>query len=269
MGTVPSTMAEARARAAAGAPEGTTVVAEAQTAGRGRRGRVWVAPPGGGVWMTTVLRPPPGPGLQALALVAGVAVWRAVRALAPHAPARVKWPNDVWVGGRKLAGILLEADEVTGPQPVVLLGVGVNLRPAAELQLPPEVARHSVGLAELQRPAEAADPPNERRDRDGCTAQQALAVLLPALQAGYADWCQHGLAAVLRAWPKADALAGAAVSAEGAAGPLYGVAEGLGPHGELRLRFASGDLGLIHAGEVQTLRPIEDFHEEPPPTQRV
>ena len=249
-GQVASTMQEARLLADQGAPEGTTVVAEAQTEARGRRGRTWLAPPGGGVWMTTLLRPPPGPGLQALALVAGMAVWHTVRQMAPAAAVRIKWPNDIWVQERKLAGILLEADDLASPHPVILVGIGLNILPAHALGLPAAVAAHSVGLAELCP----------------CTPASALALLLPALESGYQAWRRHGLAPTLQQWPAADALAQRAVRAEGPQGALHGVACGLGPQGELLLRNAAGETTGVQAGEVQTLRPAEFFCEEPPPT---
>src|SRR6185312_603369 len=122
---VGSTMEEVRFVAARGAVEGTTVWARAQTAGRGRHGRHWASPLDAGVWLTTLLRPASQPGIEHLSLVAGVAVWRALRQLGADA-VRLKWPNDVVAHGRKLAGVLLEADGLGTQHPKVFVGMGIN-----------------------------------------------------------------------------------------------------------------------------------------------
>ncbi len=134
--TLPTTMLEAKARARAGANEGTTVLARAQTSGRGRLGRTWIAEAGTGIWMTTILRPPPERTeyFGELSLVTGNAVCEALRAIGV-ADAMLKWPNDVLVGEKKLAGILLESDGG-----IVLAGVGINLAKTSERHLPDEIA---------------------------------------------------------------------------------------------------------------------------------
>jgi len=131
--------------AADGAPDGTTVVADEQTSGRGRLGRVWASPPGAGLYMSVVLRPRPDVA-RLLTIAAGVAVADGVAASTGLAPA-LKWPNDVYVGGRKLAGLLAEgsalASDSERTQPAVVIGIGLNLHPGA---YPPEVARRATSL---------------------------------------------------------------------------------------------------------------------------
>lgn len=128
---VPSTLDVAHALAADGAEAGTLVVADRQTAGRGRAGRSWSSQPGLGVWLTLVERPADPSALEVLSLRLGL---RAARALEPlaGAPVQVKWPNDVYVAGGKLGGILVEArwrDQVVD---WVAVGMGVNVRAPAD-----------------------------------------------------------------------------------------------------------------------------------------
>lgn len=119
-------MAEAAAWAAGGAPHGALVVAEHQTAGRGRHGRTWTDAPGGSLMLSLVLRPHLRPdALGLVGLAAGLAVAEALDGFGVGAA--LKWPNDVRVSGRKVSGVLAEA-AWTGPRPAVLLGVGLNVR---------------------------------------------------------------------------------------------------------------------------------------------
>jgi BirA family biotin operon repressor/biotin-[acetyl-CoA-carboxylase] ligase len=127
-GEVGSTLDVAHELAATGAPAGTLVVADAQTAGRGRPGRSWRSEPGTGVWITMIERPADATALETLSLRVGLAVAPALDALA-DSPVRLKWPNDLYVGMRKLAGILIEARWREGHPEWVAIGLGINLRP--------------------------------------------------------------------------------------------------------------------------------------------
>ena len=179
-----STNDDALAWAAEGAPEGAWIVAGSQSAGRGRRGRVWASPPGAGLYLSVVFRPRPGaaprrrsrrvpaedPAMSLLTVMAGVA---AVEALdeATGVRATLKWPNDVVVEApgaptRKLAGILAEG-VMLGPRlSAVVVGLGVNLRPSA---YPPEIAARAVALETL------AGRVRRSRRRAGRAARRALA----------------------------------------------------------------------------------------------
>lgn len=129
-----STNDRARELAGAGAAAFTLVLAERQTAGRGRRGRPWHSPPGAGLWMSLVLRPPGGgAALRLLPLLVGLAAARAVERTARGVRVGLKWPNDLQVGGRKVAGVLCESAHGGA----VVAGVGLNVRDTDAL--PPEV----------------------------------------------------------------------------------------------------------------------------------
>ncbi len=144
--SVDSTQTLGRRLAIEGAPEGTVVVADYQGAGRGQRGRRWTAPPGTSLLLSCLLRPPlPSSGWPTLTLVAAAAVADAVGDLTGVA-ARLRWPNDVLVGERKLAGVL--AESVVGPAPFVVLGLGINVAQRAE-EWPPDLHGRAVSLAEL------------------------------------------------------------------------------------------------------------------------
>ena len=120
-GSIVSTNDTAKRLAGAGAPEGTLVVAETQTGGHGRRGSVWESPPGG-LWFSFVVRPHlPPERASGLSVVAAVAVARTVIDCA-GLDARIKWPNDVFVGGRKLAGVMI----LSAGDGALVVGVGVN-----------------------------------------------------------------------------------------------------------------------------------------------
>lgn len=138
-GTVGSTQDVAFALAARGAADGTAVVAESQTAGRGRRGHRWHDEPGASLLVSVVVRTTLEPGARPLlSYVAAVAVVETLRRVA-GVEARVKWPNDVLIGGRKVAGILLEARDA-----VVVAGIGLNV---GQRRFPPELAGRATSLA--------------------------------------------------------------------------------------------------------------------------
>lgn len=125
--TVGSTMDEAHALAAAGAPAGTVVLADSQAAGRGRGGKRWSSPPRG-VWMTLVERPADPSALDVLSLRVGLAAARVIDAYATE-PVRLKWPNDLYVDTAKLAGVLVEARWRGDRLDWVAIGLGVNMDP--------------------------------------------------------------------------------------------------------------------------------------------
>lgn len=234
---VESTMDEVRVLAAAGAPEGTTVVAGHQTQGRGRRGRTWVSGAGAGLWMTTLLRPAgPKEALPQLGLVAGAAVLAAVHQ-AGATSATLKWPNDVMHGPKKLAGILLEAEGLHTEAPRILIGVGLNLAPAHTRTLSPDVQDRYVGLHELS-------PGDDER-----SPLPVLHAILHHLEEGCRRWRDHGLAPTLSFWNQHDWLKGHRVQATAERGDIHGEYLGLTPLGELRMRTPGGEV-TIRSGEV-------------------
>jgi BirA family biotin operon repressor/biotin-[acetyl-CoA-carboxylase] ligase len=157
---VGSTNDEVLARAEAGARDGLAVLADAQRAGRGRRGRSWFSPPGAGMYLSTLVRGAEGSTLALLTLAAGVAAAQAVRSVT-GLPIELKWPNDLVIGRpwRKLAGILCESVPSTslragGQVDAVVIGIGINLRAAA---YPPELRDRATSIeTELGRPIDRA-----------------------------------------------------------------------------------------------------------------
>jgi BirA family biotin operon repressor/biotin-[acetyl-CoA-carboxylase] ligase len=141
--SVGSTLDVAHERAAAGAPAGTLILAEAQTAGRGRQGRAWTSEPGAGIWLTLLERPVDRSSLDVLSLRIGLALVQALEPLVGE-PMRLKWPNDVYLRGGKLAGILVEARWRGSEPDWVAIGVGINVRvPAGQSR--------AVGLEPVSR----------------------------------------------------------------------------------------------------------------------
>jgi BirA family biotin operon repressor/biotin-[acetyl-CoA-carboxylase] ligase len=237
---VSSTNDLATAAAEQGDPEGTVFVAGAQTKGRGRLGRTWFSPPDAGLYMSIIVR------RRAVApwitLAGGVAVADGIRE-ATGLPVQIKWPNDiVAVGGRgftarrKLAGILAEAS--SGPEGVqhVILGIGINLRPAS---FPPELADRAGSIeSELGRSVEAGP---------------VLAHVLVGLDRALAALQETGAPALLARWRAlAPSAHGAPIEWDGAAGVERGVTAGLAEDGALLARTPAG-LARIIAGEVRWL----------------
>ena len=156
---VGSTLDVAHELAANGAAAGTLVVANAQTAGRGRMGRSWRSEPGAGIWLTLIERPADASALEVLSLRVGLALAPALDAFA-DARVQLKWPNDLYLHDRKLAGILIEARWREGHPEWVAIGVGINLRPPASearaIGLGVNVSRDAVLAAIAPRLREAA-----------------------------------------------------------------------------------------------------------------
>jgi BirA family transcriptional regulator, biotin operon repressor / biotin---[acetyl-CoA-carboxylase] ligase len=212
--TTDSTNERARELASRGSPHGTLVTADEQTTGRGRQGRAWIASPGSAVLMSVVLRRING----ALPLAAAVAVCEALplRAL-------VKWPNDIWIGRRKVAGILVEGRPLEGWG---VLGIGVNVSP---VDFPAELEDIATSL---------------RREGLNSSKEEVLASLLVSLD----RWLERPMPEVLAAWRTRDALRGEAVHWPGGSGQAAGVDDS----GALLVDTASGRIAL-DAGEVHLL----------------
>ncbi|HWO17082.1 MAG TPA: biotin--[acetyl-CoA-carboxylase] ligase, partial [Solirubrobacterales bacterium] len=221
-----STNARARELAAAGAPHGTVVTADEQTEGRGRQGRTWVAPRDRALLYSLLVRSLGDRPL--LPLAAALAVCETAEALTPGIECKVKWPNDVQVDGRKLAGILIEAR----PQDDwAVIGVGLNLTIEPE-ELPPELRNRATSLAPT--PGETQTTGNRCRLR--CTA---------VLSATLERWIDAGDEAILAAWEARNALRGREVAWDGGSG----VAGGIDGRGNLVVATSGGTVTL-NAGEV-------------------
>lgn len=222
-----STNADLIALAATGLGEGFWLRAERQTAGRGRQGRGWVSPPGNFYASTLVRLRPADPPAPTLALVAAVALEEVVGAyLGKPDGLRLKWPNDLLLGGAKLSGILLER-----AGDAVVIGIGVNL------------AHHPEGLdrATTSLAAHGAAP-------DPADFAETMA---DAFARWLARWRGEGLAPVRDRWMARAHPAGTALSARLPDGTsVDGVFERLDADGALILRLADGGSHVIHAGDV-------------------
>jgi BirA family transcriptional regulator, biotin operon repressor / biotin---[acetyl-CoA-carboxylase] ligase len=231
---VASTNDVLKERARRGAPEWTVVLAERQSAGRGRQGRAW-ASPAGNVYLSVLLRPRFA-AVSVVPLAAGLAVAEAL----PQVQARLKWPNDVLVNGRKLAGILAEAQ--SGPSGVehVVLGIGVNVAPA---ELPPELRESATSL--FRETGLAAEP------------EEVAAAVLGRLRVCYDALAQGNAAALLERWRERSLpWWGREVEARAAGGTatLRGIARGVSEQGALLIEGPDGTVHPVLAGDVQEMR---------------
>ncbi len=228
-----STQNAARAEAERDAPEGTAVVAEEQTGGRGRLGRSWVSPAGKNLYLTLVMRPP-ARHLRVLSIVAPLAMAEALEGAA-GLTCRIKWPNDVLVGGRKIAGVLIETDLAGAAVKYALVGMGVN------------VNFDAAGVSEI---ADIATSVRRELGREG-SREEVLAALLNAFEARYTD-AQEGDAA-FRAWRSRLETLGQRVRATLGERVEEGTAEDVDAEGSLLIRRDDGSLVTVEAGDV-TLR---------------
>jgi BirA family transcriptional regulator, biotin operon repressor / biotin---[acetyl-CoA-carboxylase] ligase len=241
-----STNADLLAEARSGAREGLVLVAEAQTAGRGRMGRRWVSPPRCALTFSVLLRPGGAPAalLGWLPLLAGVAVAAALRETA-GVDARLKWPNDVLAGDAKLAGILAERWGEA-----VVIGIGINVyQRRGDLAVPTAT---SVLLAAQAAPAAGPD-----------LRERLLTAVLRELARWYRAWLDQphpGVAdgcGLREEYLRRSGTVGAAVTVTLPAGrSLTGTAVGVDPAGRLELR-TSGGLVRVSAGDVVHLRPAD------------
>jgi BirA family biotin operon repressor/biotin-[acetyl-CoA-carboxylase] ligase len=218
-----STNERARALAIAGAPHGTLVTADEQTAGRGRQGRQWLAERGDALLMSLVVRAH-GDTLALLPLRAAVAV-RDGCELLTGASCEIKWPNDIWIERRKVAGILVEGRPAQG---WAVLGIGLNVRTR---RFPDELAELATSLT-----LAGAD----------VTVAAARGEVVRALD----HWLEAESAAVIDAWRAHDALAGQPVRWNGGSGTAAGVAD----DGSLLVDTPEGSRVELSAGEVHLAR---------------
>ncbi|HUL58775.1 MAG TPA: biotin--[acetyl-CoA-carboxylase] ligase [Anaeromyxobacteraceae bacterium] len=234
---VGSTNDVAKELAEEGAAHGEVVVAEAQSSGRGRRGRPWASPPRRNVYLSVILRPdlPPARAPE-LTLVASLAVCDALR----HAgvDAGIKWPNDVLASGKKIAGILTELSAEPDKVHWVVVGAGVNVN--ARLEDFPEELRGEATSVLLER---------------GQPAPRALfaAACLTALEAWLDRHAEEGFGAIRDAWRARNVTLGRAVTVRVEGRDVQGVAEDLDERGALLVRTPTG-LERVDSGDVKLLR---------------
>ena len=230
-----STNDRAMAAGHAGGPEGLTILADRQTAGRGRRGRTWVSPPGVGLYTSILLRPPERPArISLLTLVAGLAVAEATREIAAVA-ARLKWPNDILVGDRKVAGILAEMSTTDERVICVVVGIGINVNHGP--QDLPETQYPSAGSLAMAT---------------GRTIPRGhlAAAIYNALDRWYEVFRRGQFASILAAGRERSATLGRSVDVLADDGRWRGRAVDLDADGALLVREESGALRRVLAGDV-------------------
>lgn len=237
---VGSTNTYARQLAEVGAREGEVVIAETQTQGRGRLGRHWHSPPFANLYLSVILRPNLSPAHSPqITLMAAVAVAETVSAFVPSGPA-IKWPNDILLDGKKLAGILAEAACGADRVEHVILGIGVNLNGPVN-SMPEEIRGRATALAEVT---------GKTVEREGFCRR-----LIQTLDRCYGELEQSGFEALASRWSSYFALRDQPVRVESLDHILYGRARGIDREGALLVEDDSGVLHRVIAGDVIPLKP--------------
>jgi BirA family transcriptional regulator, biotin operon repressor / biotin---[acetyl-CoA-carboxylase] ligase len=229
-----STNAAALQLAAEGAEHGTVVVAEEQTAGRGRLGRAWFSEKSSGVYTSIILRPTLSPAAApVLTLMAGLAAHRAVSATTGLA-VDIRWPNDLLVNGKKVCGILTEMSAELDRLHAVVLGIGINVNHSL---MPPELENIATSLRmEAHR---------------AISRVQVLATLLRELERHYQLLLKSGNKAITERWEAASSFAhGKRVRVVTAAGGALVTTTGVDPSGALKIQYDDGRTESLMAGEV-------------------
>jgi BirA family biotin operon repressor/biotin-[acetyl-CoA-carboxylase] ligase len=236
--TIGSTNAEALAQARRGAAEGVCVVADRQTAGRGRHGRVWISEKGAGLYFSIVLRPTlEARFLPLITLMTAVAVAETLSELY-SLKTDIKWANDVLVGEKKICGILAEMTE-TDTGRAVIVGIGINLKAS---NFPPEIAQIATSIEEET---------GKRPDREELlqTLTRVFERFYDILQAG--DGAQKTIAE----WTRRSSYAfGKQVRVKLEGGSFFGTTDGLDESGALRVKTETGETRIVRAGDVENLR---------------
>jgi len=238
--TIDSTNTYAVALAREGAPEGTTVIADEQTGGKGRLGRTWISPPGVNLYLSLILRPRVAAGAAPqINLLAGVAVAEAIAQVSGLTPA-IKWPNDILVDGKKVCGILAEMQTEGGSLQSLVLGIGVNVN-ASLSAFPPDLHDKASSLSLVA---------GRSIDRVAFTA-----ALLTHLEKLYLLWIEKGFPALRLMWERyAGDLIGRKITVAAPEGEVVGTVLGLDDDGALLLqgddegaprRVLAGDVTVI------------------------
>ena len=229
--TVSSTMDEAFRRGVEGAPEGIVVCAESQSKGRGRLGRSWSSPKGKGIYLSVLVRPSVSP-MEAtkLTLLSAVALCEAVRR-STGIEAAIKWPNDLLVKQRKLAGILTELSAEVDRVNFVVIGIGLNVN-ALMGQLPPQATSIKMEAGRsFSRP-------------------EIVREILRSLDGWYVRWLDEGDVPILQRWKELSSTLGKNVRVLEGKTPCEGEAVDLAPDGGLLVKLADGTIVKKMSGDV-------------------
>ena len=234
-----STNELALAKGSAGEAEGYCLFAESQTAGRGRRGDPWLSPPRQNLLFSILLRPQePMEHWPRLPQLAAVALCRAIDRLAPAlgVEPQIKWPNDIWLDGKKIAGLLVEtrmSGTGAGESSFAVLGIGLNVN---GLEFPDEIRRIATSLRQAAGGKRTFD-----RNQLAATLLSEFGHLYPQ------DLRDDGFAEIQEILHQRSCLLGRKVSANSASGEVEGMVEGFGSNGELILITAKGERKTLHS----------------------
>lgn len=232
--TLESTQNKAHELVRKGAPEGTLVIADRQTEGRGRMGRRWHSPKGKGIWMSLVLKPEiPVQFVAQFTLLVAVSVYRAIRKVVPEVEPGIKWPNDLLIGGRKVCGILLESSATDETLNYVVAGVGISVNLAAD-DFPEELRPIATSLLiESGRKVERAE---------------MVAQWLRQLEELYKLFMDQGFAPIRTLWEAASATLGNCIRVQTPSGLVEGEAVGLDESGALLVKRPDGRTVTVYSG---------------------
>ncbi|MER1999212.1 MAG: biotin--[acetyl-CoA-carboxylase] ligase [Lysinibacillus sp.] len=234
-----TTQAIAHEQVRAGAPDGTVIVAEHQTAGKGRMLREWSSSNGKGIWMTLLIRPeiPPHQAPQ-FTLVAAVAVVNAIKALYPSVDARIKWPNDILINGKKCTGILTEMVAEADRVEAILIGIGINVNQRME-DFPNDLQTIATSLSIVI---------GEHIDR---------AVLLAKVLFYMEHYCdiyvKYGFARLKELWEEASITIGHRVRATTLREVIEGTAIGITEFGVLQIKSDKGEIVDVYSADIELL----------------
>lgn len=238
--SIGSTNDKARELAKAGAEEGTLVIADGQTSGRGRAGRHWYSPPGLGLYVSMILRPGvPAEQAFGVHMVASLAAVDAAETAKAQSVVGIKWPNDLVAEGRKLAGILSEVGFQGGNLDWCVLGIGLNVNHTIT-DFPRDLRDKAISLHELC---------HRRLDRT-----EILLSLLEGIGVWYARFKEEGIEGLASEWRRRSAILGRPVRVETAGETYVGIATALEIDGALRVRLESGAEEVLHAADVHLVQ---------------
>jgi len=235
---VESTNTEAMNQAKRGADEGLCIVADRQTAGRGRHGRTWISEKNAGLYFSIVLRPKLEMRfLPLITLMSAIAVYDAIRELCALKP-DIKWVNDIHIGEKKVCGILAEMTE-TPKGAAVIVGIGVNLKSS---NFPAEIADIATSLE--------AETGNEIKKSELLNSlTRFLDYFYEQLQS------ENGAKIIVEEWTRRSSYAlGKAVKVKLENESIFGTTDGLEENGALRVKTDSGEIRIVQAGDVENLR---------------
>ena len=233
-----STNRDVDAAALAGAAEGLLIIADSQTAGRGRMTRTWFSPARTNLYFSLLLRPDVELAVApSLPLVVGLAVVEAMVACAPALLPKIKWPNDILVNGKKICGILCELQTKQDRVDYIVVGVGINVNLTAD-QIPDELKERATSVL-----IENSEP---------LKREQLLAAILNRLEPIYDNWRAFGFKPLVQSINALDVLRGVSIRMELSGSPVEGIASGIQDDGSLLLQTAKGPMP-IYSGEAHIL----------------